>query len=149
MNQASAELNKIRRPHWMLVDDDVINLTLMGKLLRQHCEAEIECFHDSRAALAAFESAPASFDLIITDLQMPGMDGVEFCRRIHAVSPPVKILLATGTGDITRADAARAGFCGLLRKPFLIGALLRALESSGVAPRAVALNFASGSATVR
>ncbi|MEQ2008259.1 MAG: response regulator [Limisphaerales bacterium] len=133
MNTTLPELNRTRRPHWMLVDDDEGNLNLMGRLLRHYCEAEVECFHDSEAALAAFTSAPETFDLIVTDLQMPGMDGVELCRRVHAVSPPVKILLATGSGDITCEHATRAGFCGLLRKPFLIGALLGALEATGKA----------------
>ena len=128
MNTPLAELNRTRRPHWMLVDDDQMNLSLMGRLLRHYCEAEVECFRDSQDALAAFESAPDAFDLIVTDLQMPGMDGVELCRRMHSVSPPVKILLATGSGDVTVESATRAGFCGVLRKPFLVGALLGALE---------------------
>lgn len=136
MNTTLPELNRTRRPHWMLVDDDEVNLSLMGRLLRHYCEAEVECFHDSAAALAAFTSAPESFDLIVTDLQMPGLDGVELCRRVHAVSPPAKVLLATGSGCFTWETAAHAGFCGLLRKPFLVGALLGALEAAGKPERA-------------
>lgn len=125
------ELTGPRRPRWMLVDDDMLNVALMGTLLRQYCGAEVECFHDGGEALAAFVSAPDSFDLIITDLAMPGIDGVELCRRMQAISPSVKILLATGSGDMTGEAAAQAGFCGLLRKPFLVDALVGALEAAG------------------
>lgn len=131
MPTPSPELNRTRRPHWMLVDDDALNLTLLAKLLQGCCEAEIECFDDGRAALAAFSSAPDTFDFIVTDLDMPGMDGLELCRRMLAVSPHVRILLATASGELTAEDAVRAGFCGLLHKPFLVGALLRAAVAPG------------------
>lgn len=128
MNAPLPELNRTHRPRWMLVDDDTPNLTLMGKLLRHYCDADVDCFPDSQAALAAFAAAPASFDLIVTDLEMPGMNGLELCRRVHAIAPPVKVLLATGNPEMSCDRARRAGFCGLLHKPFLVGALLGALE---------------------
>lgn len=124
-------LNQTRRPRWMLVDDDILNVALLGRLLRQHCEAEIECFDNSREALTAFLSAPDRFDLIVTDLEMPGMDGLELCRQMRAISPPVKIVLATGSGLMTRESASQAGFCGLLRKPFPVEALLTVAEAAG------------------
>lgn len=127
------ELTGPRRPRWMLVDDDVLNVALMGTLLRQYCGAEVECFHDGTEALAAFASAPDSFDLIITDLEMPGLGGLELCRRLHAMSPSMKILVATGSGDITTEVATRAGFCGLLRKPFSVDTLLGVLAAAGQA----------------
>lgn len=117
----------------MLVDDDVLNLALLGKLLGHYCEAEIQCFQDGREALAAFVAAPESFDFVVTDLEMPGMNGLELCRQMRAVSPPVKILLTTGSGDMTGETAVQAGFCGLLRKPFMVDALLNALEAAGQA----------------
>ncbi len=114
----------MRRPRWMLVDDDILNLALLGKLLRDSTQAEIECFQSSRKALAALAAAPEAFDLVITDLDMPGLDGLELCRQMHALAPRLRILLTTASGDLTAEGAMRAGFCGLLRKPFLLGALL-------------------------
>jgi len=130
MNAPLPELNRTHRPHWMLVDDDQRNLTLMSKLMAHYCDAQVDCYHDSAAALSAFAAAPDAFDLIVTDLQMPGMNGVELCRRIHAVSPPTRVLLATGQSDVTCEAAARAGFLGVLHKPYLVGALLGALEAA-------------------
>jgi CheY-like chemotaxis protein len=134
MNTPPSGLSQTRRPRWMLVDDDALNVSLLGRLLGSYCEAEIECFHDGHAALAAFTSAPDTFDFIITDLEMPGMDGLELCRRMQAISPLIRILLTTANIEITRADAARAGFCGLLRKPFPLGALLEAVGTAAVKP---------------
>ncbi len=115
----------------MLVDDDILNLALLGKLLRDSEVAEIDCFQSGRAALATLAASPDAFDLIVTDLDMPGMDGMELCRRMLALSPRLRILLATASGDLTTEDATRAGFCGLLRKPFLPGALLLAAQPPG------------------
>ena len=130
MNAPLPELKRPRRPHWMLVDDDARNLTLMSKLIEHYCDAQVDCFRDSEAALAAFAEAPDGFDLIVTDLQMPGLNGVELCRRVHAVSPPTRVLLATRQSDVTCESATRAGFLGVLHKPYLVGALLGALAAA-------------------
>lgn len=128
-NLSVPEASPARRPRWMLVDDDILNVALLGKLLRDGGGVETDCFQSGRAALAALASAPDAFDFIVTDLDMPSMDGRELCRQMHAISPRLRILLATTNGDLTSEDAARAGFCGLLRKPFPLAALLRAAEA--------------------
>ena len=58
--------------------------------------------------------APGAFDFVITDLEMPGLDGIELGRQLRAFSPTTKILLATGSGILTATEAVERGFCGLL-----------------------------------
>ncbi|MGB7746403.1 MAG: response regulator [Verrucomicrobiia bacterium] len=122
----------VRRPHWMVVDDNPDVLSLLPGLLALFSDAEIKCFQSPRAAAAAFKARPGAFDFVITDLEMPGLDGIGLGRQLRALSPTIKILLATGSGILTGAEAVERGFCGLLRKPFLSAALRNALEFAGV-----------------
>ena len=69
---------------------------------------------------------------------MPGMNGIELCRRMHAVVPGLKIVLATGSSVANEAGARRCGFCGLLAKPFPAAALWRIVESAGLLGRSEA-----------
>src|SRR5271170_5994387 len=120
------------RTRWMIVDDNDEILSLMREITAQFSDTEIVCFNSPQDALAAFEAAPENFELVITDFEMPGMNGVELCRRLRAISPSAKILLATGSGMFSEEAAANEGFCGLLHKPFPFAVLQNILESLGV-----------------
>jgi CheY-like chemotaxis protein len=119
-------------PRWMIVDDNEEILSLMREITAQFSGSEIVCFNSPQAALAAFEAAPENFELVITDYEMPGMNGLELCRRLRAISPSAKIILATGSGLVSEEAAAHEGFCGLLHKPFPFAALQNILKSAGL-----------------
>jgi CheY-like chemotaxis protein len=114
---------------WMLVDDDEGALAFMRAMVAKFGVMQIECYASGEDALAAFEAGPESYELVITDFQMPGMDGVELSRRLYALSPRIKILLMTGSHLFNDEVAAREGFSGFLKKPFQPTALQRALEA--------------------
>ena len=122
----------IKNKRWMLVDDDAGILSLAIALVENLTDAEIEPFCSPQAALAAFAATPEIYELVITDFEMPVMDGVELCRQLRRISPPQKIILATGSGVFTEAAARHAGFCGLLNKPFLTDQLHEVLAQAGV-----------------
>ena len=122
----------IKNKRWMLVDDDADILSLVAALVKNLTAAEIECFNSPQAAQAAFMATPEAYELVITDFEMPDMDGVELCRQMRRISPAQKIILATGSGFFTEAAARHAGFCGLLNKPFLTDQLHEALVEAGV-----------------
>ena len=96
------------KTHWMIVDDNADILRMMSAVLKRVTGAVVEIFDSPRAALTAFDSAPEKYALVITDFQMPEMDGVELCRRMRAQVPAQKIFLATGSGFFTEAAARRA-----------------------------------------
>ena len=114
---------------WMVVDDNEEALSIMRQMLLKAGIRQVECFNSSRDALAAFEAAPGSYDMVITDFQMPGMDGVELSRRMFQLAPKIKILLVTGSNAISNEAADEEGFCGLLQKPFPRTALQAALDA--------------------
>src|SRR5262249_27571494 len=120
------------RPRWMVVDDDADTLEALGSLLAAVSDAEICSFQSPWEAVNAFAAAPETFHLVVTDFDMPRMNGVDLRRPLHALSPSLKILLITGGGLFAEETALRNGFFGLLQKPFSIGGLRQALVYAGV-----------------
>jgi CheY-like chemotaxis protein len=118
--EKSAEANAKK---WMLVDDEEGTLSVMRQIVSRLGITRVEAFTSSMEALAAFEAAPESYELVITDFQMPHLDGIELSRRMLMAAPKIKILLMTGSGLIDDKTAVQNGLCGLLRKPFKIPAL--------------------------
>ncbi|MFN2317821.1 MAG: PAS domain S-box protein [Gemmatimonadales bacterium] len=85
---------------------------------------------DPREALRLFSSHPEDFDLLVTDLTMPGMNGLELAAAIHRIRPELPILLLTGYDqEFAAADLAAAGIRRVLTKPVSAGSLLEAIQS--------------------
>lgn len=93
----------------------------------------------------AFADAPSALEtlsrdfpgVVVTDIRMPGMDGLQFFRRLRAIDPEIPVILVTGHGDVPMAVAAlRDGAWDFLAKPFsgelLIGSIRRALHARGL-----------------
>ena len=135
-NSKAIKTQTAPRARWMVVDDNEGVLDLLADLLEALGVADVQRFHSSAAALAAFKASPHQFQFVITDLDMPGMNGIELCRRLHAIAPRLKVVLATGSSDTSEAAARQSGFFGLLAKPFAADALWRMVESAGVLDRA-------------
>ena len=123
------------RPRWLVVDDTEGVLELMATLLERIGGAEICRAHSGPEALELFATAPEAFTFVVTDYEMPGMNGAELCSRLHALTPGLPILLATGSAQVSVAAARELGFCGLLLKPFPPGDLTRAVADAGVLSR--------------
>jgi two-component system, cell cycle sensor histidine kinase and response regulator CckA len=118
---------------WMVVDDDTHALDTVAQMLAAVSGAQISSFVSPWQALDALAEAPEKFELVVTDFEMPGMNGIEFRRHVEILSPSTKVLLATGSGIFTDESARENGFCGLLCKPFSIGALKETLANLAVA----------------
>jgi DNA-binding response OmpR family regulator len=101
-------------PRILLVDDDAEICEFLATLLELEGMAP-EIAYTAEAALAAVARAAA----VLVDVAMPGMDGLELCRRIRAsgFAGPVLIVSARPGDDLPR-KAAEAGANGFVRKPF-------------------------------
>lgn len=108
---------------WMLVDDDDDLRGVVAKLIAALAGVEVVGFSSGAAALSALAASPDAFDFVVSDLDMPAMSGIEFCRRLKDIRPQLKVLLATGSGVITAEEARGYGFCGLIAKPLSVAAL--------------------------
>ena len=115
--EASAEAG-LRRLTWrriLLLEDQADSLELMSVLLRQE-GAIVRAFDNAEQALAAAENG--TFDLIVSDLGMPGMNGLEFMRRLKARPVPVKAIALTAYADeAPRNEALAAGYTRVEIKP--------------------------------
>ena len=72
----------------------------------------------SSEALEIFRAAPASFDLVITDLTMPKMNGIQLIKELKKIRSAVPIILCTGFGEtLTQRQIKKMGIRKLLLKP--------------------------------
>lgn len=91
--------------------------------------AEVSAFPDARAALAALD---ADFPgVVVSDVRMPGIDGIAFFARLREIDPTLPVILTTGHGDIAMAVAAmKNGAADFLTKPFASADLIRAVRAA-------------------
>ena len=101
----------------LYLDDEEPLVFLMRRML-EHLGHRIAAFTRSEDALAAFKAAPDDFDLVLTDMSMPGMSGVEFAQSVLAVRPEMLVVIATGHVQDKDVERARAvGVREIIQKP--------------------------------
>lgn len=111
----------------LLVDDQEDVLQLAALFLHELGHTPVR-FHDSTEAWEAFRAAPESFDVVLADLTMPRMSGVELARRIAALRPETPVYICTGFGENGMPEGAPPGVRGVIHKPYSMAALAEAIE---------------------
>ncbi|NOY42875.1 MAG: sigma-54-dependent Fis family transcriptional regulator [Planctomycetes bacterium] len=105
----------------LVVDDHAAARESVADVLR-HSGYEVVCLASAVEALPVLEKS--SFDVVITDLQMPGMDGLEFIRQIEQRQHGGQVLMITAHATISSAvEAMRHGAFDYLEKPFDVAQL--------------------------
>jgi DNA-binding NtrC family response regulator len=99
----------------LVVDDEVNARTALAELLREEGYA-VETAADGFKALPKLEELEP--DLVLTDIKMPGLDGMELMHKVHERDPETVVVLMTAFGDVaTAVKAMRAGASDYLTKP--------------------------------
>ncbi|MBU8894713.1 sigma-54-dependent Fis family transcriptional regulator [Corallococcus sp. H22C18031201] len=119
-------------PRVLVVDDDAGVRFTLRETLTSTAQLEVDEAADGEAALQAM--AERAYGLVITDLRMPRMDGMQLVRRIHAMPHAPRVIVITAHGSERFAvEAIKAGAYDYFRKPFDVDELLavvsRALEA--------------------
>jgi DNA-binding NtrC family response regulator len=117
----------------LLVEDDEETRRALCETL-EDLGFRVEACSDGPGGLT--QVSVKDFDLVLTDIRMPKMDGIELCQRLHGERPQLPVVVMTAYGDLQSALAAlRAGAFDFISKPFsteqLLAALERGLTSAG------------------
>ncbi len=106
----------------LVVDDEECICVLLGKTLAL-AEYEVDLAPDGQAALERMRIF--SYDLLITDLKMPGIDGLAVIREARRLYEHMPVIIITGFSTETSAiEAANLGVAGYLTKPFKVPEVL-------------------------
>jgi len=117
----------------LLVDDDPEVLKALTKVLEKE-GYEVAAYTDARLAIRFINETKKRFDLVITDVSMPGMKGTTFLAAVKAAFPFVPVIIITAFGDWGEyMEALREGAYEYLSKPLdkaeLLAAVRRALAN--------------------
>lgn len=110
----------------LIVDDDVNFLYVLGLLLESK---DLEVTSASRGAEAVDIVRKTTFDMVITDFSMPGMNGLELAAAVKELHPDLPVMMVTCevTSDLIEM-ATDVGICRVLDKPVNVGRLLAGIR---------------------
>lgn len=111
-------ISRLRLGNILIIDDE--------ETIRRVCQTTLEksgytlsIATNGNEGFEIFRNAPDSWTLVITDLTMPGMDGLETVRAIHAIQPHQRVVLMSGYSEVeVQQRFGDYGFSGFVQKPF-------------------------------
>ena len=107
----------------VIVEDDINMRKSLEFALGDYDEFKVKCF---KSALDALKKMPADTDIIVTDINMPGLDGFDFIRELNG---RYDVIIMTGNATLNRAiESVRLGVRDFLTKPFEIETLVTAIR---------------------
>jgi len=137
----------MRPPRILVVDDTEEVRTLVCRILESEGYEVLEAV-DGISALQACQDLHGELHLLLTDINMPGMGGVELAARLRLQYPEVYVLYFSGESEGVQLQAQMANQrCGFLPKPFLPLTLIQIVEqalATGKRPGQAALSAVAG-----
>lgn len=132
----------------VIVDDDLDILKLVETIMAPR-GFNVVTFSEAKEALETLKNDHIKTDLIISDIQIPDMGGLQFLAAVKDFMPDVPVLMMTAYGTINMViEALRLGASDFIQKPFmkgdLVGAVEKAVRSPEVIPQNTAAKFQHG-----
>lgn len=112
----------------LVVDDEPDMLSMLRMVISKKCGCEVLTAESGVAALKKLETARP--DVIVTDIKMPDLDGLELLKRVGDLDPTISVIIMTGYGTIDMAvQAIRDGAYDFLEKPFDKDHIIRVIKN--------------------
>lgn len=112
----------------IVVDDEEIVLSLIRDTFEEEGYAIKTASNGEEALKLTFDE---TFDLLITDIRMPGMDGIELVRRVREKQPDIGVIFMTGYANLNSAkNAIKQGAFDYIMKPFEIAEIRKAVKDA-------------------
>ena len=104
----------------LLADDDAAARDLVQRALASDGH-DVIATHDGAEALEQMQGGGGAFELLISDVQMPGVDGIELIEKAVAAAPKMRVILMSGfAGELDRAKHLRSKIAREISKPFTL-----------------------------
>ena len=105
----------------LVVDDDQKIREIISNFLTRQGYQVAQTDNGTQALRKFLEE---NFDLVVTDFQMPGMNGLSLTKRIHSVVPETPVIVMSGNDNIGKNKALNVGAADFIQKPFVLQELL-------------------------
>jgi CheY-like chemotaxis protein len=102
-------------PRILIIEDDASNRALLERILAAEGHSIIAA---DNGAVGLTELARNEVDLVVTDIVMPGIEGIEIIREIRRLLPGIKIIAVSGVHPLYLEAVSQLGANAVLRKPF-------------------------------
>jgi DNA-binding NtrC family response regulator len=113
----------------LIIDDEKDMLSLLKRIISEGNDHEITVHNDPFSAMEDLEARP--FDLVITDLKMPKMNGIQVLERVKAINPDIPVVIMTAYATIdTAVESTRKGAFDYVSKPFRRERILVTMEKA-------------------
>lgn len=115
----------------ILIAEDDVSMRQFLKMALEKAGHEVKVAEDGLSALRIIETHPA-FDLLLADIVMPGMDGIELSKKTQALHPETKIMFITGFAAVAMESLAQDQATGaptVVSKPFHLKQIVEQIDS--------------------
>ncbi|MDU0458478.1 MAG: response regulator [Geobacteraceae bacterium] len=127
--QAQTQETNYRGTERILFVDDEKVLVDLGQYLLQELGYRVTTETSSLEALERFRANPDAFDLVITDMTMPGLTGRELARQLLSIRPDIPIIMCSGlTEFINSSEAREIGVRDFFMKPYVASAMAKTIR---------------------
>lgn len=114
----------------LLVDDEEMLVNLVRRTLG-NLGYEVDAYTEPGEALKAFQADPDSYDIMVTDLTMPGLTGRELAREVQKISPDLPIIICSGYNKFANQETADSlGIYAFAQKPLKVNELGNLIASA-------------------
>ncbi|MEH6456006.1 MAG: ATP-binding protein [Cocleimonas sp.] len=112
----------------LLLDDDKSVLTLVKRRLTG-LGYQVIAFSDCNKALEMYSGEPEKFDLVVSDLNMPQMTGIQFANKVQAISTEQPVIIITATPELVKSEQGLAIINDVVSKPIAFSELHTAIQT--------------------